>query len=91
MLETLPPYLVVIARGESEIWQSLSQSLGGWARDLVEMVWDRRIGERRGAQIGPIGERRHGERRGPVDLESFGFTVATRHEGKCQPCLRVGC
>lgn len=91
MPETSPPYLVVVARGEAEIWQSLSQSLGGWARDRVEMVWDRRTLERREAQLGPIEERRHGERRCPADLESFGFLVASRHEGKYQPCLRVAC
>jgi|SoiMetStandDraft_2_1073263.scaffolds.fasta_scaffold202882_1 hypothetical protein len=43
-MESRPPYLIVVARGQSEMWESLSQSLGSWALDRVEMLWDRRVG-----------------------------------------------
>jgi hypothetical protein len=56
-----PPCLVVVRRGEDDLYEQLSTI----ARDNVTVVWDRRQGERRTAG-GPTGaERRRQDRRQP--------------------------
>jgi hypothetical protein len=90
MPEARAPYLVVVARGQAQTWESLSHGLGSWALDRVEMLWDRRVGQRRWRPAVPGGERRHGDRRAPTDVDAFGCIVASRVEGTCAPCVRVG-
>ena len=58
-----PPYLAVVRRGETEVYRMLKDYLG--RRGLVDVVWDRRVGERRRATRPRTAgaDRRAGDRR----------------------------
>jgi hypothetical protein len=58
-----PRYLAVVRRGETEIYRMLKDYLG--RRGLVDVVWDRRVGDRRGnpRPQAPAADRRSGDRR----------------------------
>jgi hypothetical protein len=73
-----PRYLAVVRRGETEVYRILKQYLE--ARGLIEVVWDRRQGERRGpgptAPAGADAERRRRDRRAAgsaLSLQTIGF------------------
>jgi hypothetical protein len=89
MAQERAAYFVVVARGETEVWRSVERSLRAWETDRIELRWDRRMAERRRADAIAPQERRHGERRCLVDLDRFGFIVASRQDGRCQPCTTV--
>jgi hypothetical protein len=89
MLDTPPPYMVVVTRGRNDLWRGLERSLDDWGIDRVQLIWDRRVGLRRWRPAVPADERRHGERRCAADLDAYGFVIVSRVEGQCSPCLRV--
>lgn len=74
-----PRYLAVVRPGETEVYRMLKEYLG--SRGLVEVVWDRRGGERRRptARSAAAAERRGGDRRSaPRDASyrTLGFFLA---------------
>ena len=77
-------YLMVVQRGDHERYRFLSSTF----RDRpVEVVWDRRTGDRRRVSDDPAFERRAGDRRTrlPASWDALGFLVARREldkEGK---------
>src|SRR5262245_36530886 len=58
------PYIAVVRRGETAILRMLLESLGTEAGP-VQVVWDRRLGDRRRRRRPTLPERRRSERRGP--------------------------
>jgi hypothetical protein len=59
-----PTAVVVVRAGAIDRFAALRAT---FAPDGVEVVWDRRFGERRRAPADPaLAERRHGDRRGSV-------------------------
>jgi hypothetical protein len=74
-------YLMVVQRGDHDRYRFLSSTF----RDRpVEVVWDRRTGDRRRATDGPAVERRAGDRRTrpPASWDNLGFLVARRELDK---------
>ncbi len=73
-----PRYLAVVRRGETEVYRLLKEYLE--ARGLAQVVWDRRVGERRFAGPGAAdSERRRSDRRGPASdpsARTLGFFIA---------------
>jgi hypothetical protein len=67
------PCLVVVRRGERDIYDSLL----GIVRDSVGVVWDRRTSERRTTDLSPPTDRRRQDRRQPppATWTSGGFLV----------------
>jgi hypothetical protein len=68
------PRLVVVRRGESDLYERLTAI----ARDEVSVVWDRRLAERRTASRPPSVDRRRGDRRRPTPATwaRLGFLLA---------------
>jgi hypothetical protein len=77
-------YLMVVQRGDKDRFRFLSATF----RDRpVEVLWDRRVGDRRRSAEGAVVERRSGDRRQspPSSWDNLGFLVARREldkEGK---------
>jgi len=73
-VESPPPYYAVVQRGRADAFEMLSRFN---SEDLVQVVWDRRVSERRRNQVSVTDERRRGERRRhlPRSWESLGFTL----------------
>ncbi|MBI3455654.1 MAG: hypothetical protein HY002_07690 [Candidatus Rokubacteria bacterium] len=76
-----PParYIAVVRRGETEVYRTLKEYLE--TRGLVEVTWDRRVGERRfRAGAPPHGaDRRCADRRAPAldgSRRALGFFIA---------------
>jgi hypothetical protein len=73
-------YLAVVRRGETAVYRLLKEYLE--ARGLVQVVWDRRVAERRRAPaVSAAGhrERRRGQRREPrpeASSRTLGFFLA---------------
>ena len=83
----LAPYLVVVPRGERATYRALQVRVTD--QGLVEVIWDRRVGDRRQTPTA-AGHRRVGERRRPGDdTWTLGFLVAARHDGVLQPTKTV--
>ena len=53
--------LIIVARDQEELWQTLVRTVGSCA--TVQLVRDRRYGERRHRNHRPAAERRNGDRR----------------------------
>jgi hypothetical protein len=73
------PCFAIVRRGELEVFQTLKVELE--EPDVVRVIWDRRIGERRsrdGVEIAD--DRRRQDRRGPPPemWATFGFVVTPR-------------
>lgn len=69
----------VVARGEPERYEFLRRAFA--EEETVEIVLDRRRGERRRQTLASTPERRHGERRGPSrdgELDRLGWTLLRR-------------
>lgn len=79
--EPQPPVrlLVIVRRGETERFEVLRQEL---ADEAVRVVWDRRVGERRGGVAVPE-DRRRSERRGrpPTTWNTLDFTIVPEPGG----------
>ena len=56
------PYMAIVRRGQGMVFVTLDTCM---AEPGVQVVWDRRFGERRRRADRPPGERRAGDRRGP--------------------------
>jgi hypothetical protein len=70
-------YVVIVRRGETEVFQSLVEHFGT-GPDATPVVWDRRVRDRRVIIQDRVPERRLGERRAPVDATMWtrrGFVV----------------
>jgi hypothetical protein len=65
MTDRRSPYLAVVHRDYTEVFAFLQRH---FAHDSVEVLWDRRIDERRGIRGGVAPERRRGDRRRPPPL-----------------------
>jgi hypothetical protein len=57
-----PQYLLIVRHGHEELFLALRDRL---EEAPVQVIWDRRVGERRRGSEGVSPERRRGERRGP--------------------------
>ncbi len=79
-----PRYLFVVRSGEFEVYRILRERLE--EPGLVEVIWDRRVRERRTVVVPVEHERRRGERRGPppATWATQGFLLA-RRESNPQP------
>ena len=75
------PCLAIVRRGETETFRLLKRELEEPEPDVVEVIWDRRVGERRTARETAPDDRRFRERRGPLPATwtIFGFVIAVRH------------
>jgi hypothetical protein len=80
-----PRFVAVVRRGETEVYRLLKGYLE--RRGLVEVIWDRRLAERRQAippsGLPPGGERRRADRRSPAPARAgayrlLGFFLARR-------------
>jgi hypothetical protein len=82
------PYIAVVARGESRVFRTLVESVRD--QGLVEVIWDRRLRERRRRRDAVTEHRRLGERRRPAhDTWPLGFILASRYDGVVEPCKTV--
>ena len=72
----LLPCYAIVRRGQAEIFRTLKADLE--EQDVVEVIWDRRVNDRRRSHESPPSERRRTERRGaaPEMWFTFGFLVA---------------
>jgi hypothetical protein len=92
MREGPSAYLVVVPRGERAIYKALEARVG--RQGLVEVIWDRRQGDRRRGsrrqRPSDAGRRRLGDRRrSEEDTRALGFVVASRHVGLLEPTKTV--
>jgi len=74
-------YLMVVQRGDHDRFRFLSATF----RDRpVQVVWDRRVGDRRRSSEGTPADRRSGDRRNrpPASWDNLGFLVARRELDK---------
>jgi hypothetical protein len=74
-------YLMVVQRGDLDRFRFLSTTF----RDRpVEVVWDRRVGDRRRSADASAVDRRAGDRRNtpPASWDNLGFLVARRELDK---------
>ena len=62
--EASPRYLFIVARDRPDIFARVTERLQGDPR--IEVIVDRRYGERRQSAVSPAVERRHGDRRHPM-------------------------
>lgn len=71
--------LAIVRRGEMDTFWVLKRELE--EPDVVCVIWDRRVGERRASSGTSRDDRRRRERRGalPDTWLSFGFVVVSRH------------
>ncbi len=77
-------YLMVVQRGELERFRFLCSTF----RDpSVEVVWDRRVAERRATTMVPASDRRRADRRSstPPSWNNLGFLVARRKSDTGEP------
>jgi hypothetical protein len=86
------PYLVVVPRGERAIYKALEARVG--RQGMVEVIWDRRQGDRRRSdrrqRTSDSEQRRLGDRRRPPeDTRALGFVVASRHVGLLEPTRTI--
>ncbi|HEV8674119.1 MAG TPA: hypothetical protein VGX21_08735 [Methylomirabilota bacterium] len=80
-IDTPPRYIAVVRRGETEVYRMLKEYLE--ARGLAEVIWDRRVADRRLQPDPAAAERRRGERRGPppgASSRALGFFIARAGE-----------
>lgn len=76
----LPRLLVIVQAREARLYEYLARALAG-VRD-VQVILDRRRGERRREHRPVAQERRRGERRRPPDLSPLGYQlVRVREDG----------
>ena len=76
-----PAHLLIVPRADPDLFDYLSRRLSGVPR--VEIIFDRRAGERR-RSVRPATDRRRGERRSPAFRvnSTLGCTmIAVEHEG----------
>jgi hypothetical protein len=74
-------YLMVVQRGDDDRFRFLSSTF----RDRpVEIMWDRRMADRRRSADGAVEDRRSGDRRNapPTSWDNLGFLVARRELDK---------
>jgi hypothetical protein len=64
-MATPPECLVIVRRGESKVFERLRAQFAGVPN--VQVVWDRRVRDRRVIIQDVENERRRGERRAPLD------------------------
>ena len=76
--QTTKAYVVVVERGTLGLFETLTEHLG--EPEMVEVIWDRRVGERRKPSLPRRGDRRRSDRRGgaPASWNSFGFLLTVR-------------
>ncbi len=71
----MPRELFIVARDRADLYRYLSQTFA--EAENVEVIWDRREGQRRRSSNGPVRERRRGDRRARVkvddDLRTVGY------------------
>jgi hypothetical protein len=87
----LPRRLIVVRRGETGIFQALQESLDRWPEG-TQVIWDRRVRDRRAA-IRPITmERRRNQRRIEPDAMWYthGFIVVETHRPPEEVPLKSG-
>jgi hypothetical protein len=79
VVDRLVPCYAIVRRDNIEIFRALKAELE--EPDVVEVIWDRRVSQRRQAPMDHQPERRRGERRGPPPEMwlSFGFVVAPQN------------
>jgi len=72
------PYIAVVRRGETKVYQFLKEHFEGPA--LVNVIWDRRLERRRAARKSREPERRRSERRRPPphSWDALGFLLVRR-------------
>ena len=79
----IPPECLVIVRpGETEVFERLKAEFAGM--ENVQVVWDRRVRDRRVIIQDVDDERRRGERRAPLDATMWttrGYVIARPHTG----------
>ena len=67
--------LFIVSRDRPDLYRYLTQTFGG--ADKVEVIWDRRTGERRAGETGGVTGRRRAERRTrptvEEDLKAVGY------------------
>lgn len=83
-------YLLIVAQNQPELCNYLARSFAG--EDRVEVVLDRRAGQRRERVRARDPERRRGERRRPISggkLLSLGVLIVPREPGA--PSLQCCC
>jgi hypothetical protein len=86
-----PRRLIVVRRGETGIFQALQESLDRWPEG-TQVIWDRRVRDRRAA-IRPITmERRRNQRRIEPDAMWYthGFIVVETHRPPEELPLKSG-
>lgn len=86
-----PRYLVVVRRGEEEIFHSLQEHFSAGA-DPTQVVYDRRVRDRRVIIQDREPERRSGERRAPTDVTMWtkrGFIVVRVDRGSARATGRL--
>ena len=78
-MQTSPPQcLVVVRRGETEVFERLQAGFARMPNDM-RVIWDRRVRDRRVIIQDVELERRRGERRAPLDVTMWttrGYIVA---------------
>ncbi len=85
-LRTMPKRrycLIVVRRGEAEVFERLQAEFAG-TPDVAEVIWDRRVRDRRVIIQDVEVERRRGERRAPLDATVWGARgyLLARPEGR---------
>jgi hypothetical protein len=80
------PYLAIVDRGKLEVFHILERHFASES-DVVQVIWDRRHGERRAVRAPHAPERRQGERRRepPATWSTMGFVLVpdpSRHGGQ---------
>jgi hypothetical protein len=79
--------VVVVRRGEREVFDRLRAELGA----EIEVIWDRRVRDRRVIIQDVADERRRGERRAPVDATFWttrGYIMTRSSAGEAAVTLR---
>jgi hypothetical protein len=75
-----PECLVIVRRGETEVFERLKAQFAG--EPNVRVIWDRRVRDRRVIIQDVENERRCGERRAPLDATMWtarGYSLAPPH------------
>jgi hypothetical protein len=75
--ESMPRQLFIVARRDRELYEYLKRRFDG--RSDVEVIFDRRVDQRRSRSVAPDRERRGRDRRSrsliDEDLETLGFAI----------------